>query len=35
MKTQLSNDLKGALLDLHWEDLPTDLKAELRNQAGQ
>lgn len=24
--------LQGALLDLHWDDLPTELKAELRKQ---
>jgi DNA transformation protein and related proteins len=24
--------LQGALLDLHWEDLPTELKTELRKQ---
>jgi DNA transformation protein len=24
--------LQGALLDLHWNDLPSDLKAELRKQ---
>ena len=27
--------LQGALLDLHWDDLPTDLKAELRKQVGR
>jgi DNA transformation protein and related proteins len=26
--------LQGALLDLHWDDLPNDLKTELRAQAG-
>jgi DNA transformation protein and related proteins len=24
--------LQGALLDLHWDDLPTELKTELRKQ---
>lgn len=24
--------LQGALLDLHWDDLPAELKAELRKQ---
>jgi DNA transformation protein and related proteins len=27
--------LQGALLDLHWDDLPSDLKSELRKQAGE
>jgi DNA transformation protein and related proteins len=27
--------LQGALLDLHWDDLPTKLKAELRKQVGR
>ncbi|MCC8145971.1 MAG: TfoX/Sxy family protein [Bacteroidales bacterium] len=26
--------LEGALLDLHWNDLPSDLKKELRNRIG-
>jgi DNA transformation protein and related proteins len=25
--------LQGALMDLHWDDLPEDLKEELRSQA--
>jgi DNA transformation protein and related proteins len=25
--------LQGALLDLHWDDLPSDLKSELKKQA--
>jgi DNA transformation protein len=25
--------LQGALLDLHWQDLPPDLKADLQEQA--
>jgi len=25
--------LQGALLDLHWDDLPAELKSELRKQA--
>lgn len=27
--------LQGALLDLHWDELPTELKAELRKQVGK
>jgi len=27
--------LKGALLDLHWDELPDDLKKDLRKQAGR
>lgn len=27
--------LQGALLDLHWDDLPNKLKAELKKQVGQ
>jgi DNA transformation protein and related proteins len=27
--------LQGALLDLHWNNLPTKLKAELRKQVGR
>jgi DNA transformation protein and related proteins len=27
--------LKGALLDLHWDDLPTELKTELRKQVSK
>jgi DNA transformation protein and related proteins len=27
--------LQGALLDLHWNDLPVKLKAELRKQIGK
>jgi len=27
--------LAGALLDLHWDDLPEDLKKDLRKQAGR
>lgn len=27
--------LQGALLDLHWDDLPTELKAELRKQVDE
>lgn len=27
--------LQGALLDLHWDDLPADLKTELRKQVGR
>ncbi len=27
--------LEGALLDLHWDDLPVDLKKDLRKQVGQ
>lgn len=26
--------LEGALLDLHWDDLPVDLKQDLRKQVG-
>ncbi len=26
--------LQGALLDLHWDDLPTELKSELLKQVG-
>lgn len=27
--------LQGALLDLHWDDLPKDLKRDLMNQVGR
>lgn len=27
--------LEGALLDLHWNDLPKDLKKDLRKQVGK
>lgn len=27
--------LQGALLDMHWNDLPAEMKAELRKQAGR
>jgi DNA transformation protein len=27
--------LEGALLDLHWDDLPEDLKEDLRKQVGR
>jgi DNA transformation protein len=27
--------LEGALLDLHWDDLPKDLKKDLRKQVGK
>ena len=27
--------LEGALLDLHWDDLPEDLKKDLRKQVGR
>lgn len=27
--------LEGSLLDLHWDDLPNDLKKDLRNQVGK
>jgi DNA transformation protein len=27
--------LQGALLDLHWDDLPTELKADLRKQVDE
>jgi DNA transformation protein len=27
--------LQGALLDVHWNDLPGEVKAELRKQAGK
>jgi DNA transformation protein and related proteins len=26
--------LQGALLDVHWDDLPEDMKASLRREAG-
>jgi len=27
--------LQGALLDLHWDDLPNELKVELKKQVGR
>lgn len=27
--------LQGALLDLHWNELPPEMKADLRQQAGE